>query len=699
MRKTVASLSVLIIIALSLMVVVGPFIRIAPVSEASQSPLNAMNTSMNSPSTSSNSNSTSREAIFSDPHVTSTVINQNTQFSLKWSDPSGIVGYIFSYNSGSGQFVNSSYVQVSNLTTVSTSATKTIPGTMGERVQWMFFVKDSVGIWSKSYTYSFVAGASPSDISIPNAALVTDNAYDLLAYDGTYLVNLGNFPQLVATSGSAVGFNLVKWNPQGTTAIAVGYNNSAILYSRATGGVTVLSTGASMDTNLVGLVWAPNGTTAIITGSNPDVILTYSSVTGQFTQVSNPTGVSGLGPIAWNSASGYALIAGSNGLIKYSTEGTLSATPSAAGISFSAISFNANGTMAIVGTSSGSIYKYSSASSGITLMAKLSGITRLHQVAFSRDGHYALITAQSQSSSGLFKFTGNSVYRIGGAGTDTANQIAFAPDDSYAYITTDLGDILTENYNQNSTSLSAAIQSTSLGGIDFLPPPSTTTTKSTSSTAVSSVGFISIQSSVESYSVGKPVNLSGYILTRAGGTALPTQTVFIWIDGQNLGSATSNSNGYWTFSFMPTSNRTYYAIASQNPDGSGVASNQIALVAQSGSTTSSSSSSATTTTNTTSASTSTSSISRTTISSLSNSSTSSNTSTSSTTDRTTASSTQDFAALFEFVPYLTSSTHTPLATTIFTLEVIIIVAIPFVLARVAKKEKEEGKGGSRKWRW
>ena len=98
----------------------------------------------------------------------------------------------------------------------------------------MYYVDDGSGIWAKSYTYAFVAGDSPSAVSHSDFMLITDDAYDLLAYDGTNLANLGNFPQFVGTYGSAVGFHEVSWNPQGTLALAVGYNNSAILYSEST---------------------------------------------------------------------------------------------------------------------------------------------------------------------------------------------------------------------------------------------------------------------------------------------------------------------------------------------------------------------------------------------------------------------------------------------------------------------------------
>ena len=201
------------------------------------------------------------------------------------------------------------------------------------------------------------------------------------------------------------------------------------------------------------MAWTANGTSAIITGSSPDVILAYSTTSRNFTQISNPTGVTGLGPVDWNPVSNYAIVTGSNGLIKYSDGGSLSLIPSASGIRFSGIDFNPNGTIALLGAGGGSFYKYTSATSALSLVTTLSGITQLQQVKFSRDGTYALVTAQSGSASDLYKFDGQTVYPISTRSNNTANQISFAPDDSYAMVTTTGGGLLTEYYNSNSGSL------------------------------------------------------------------------------------------------------------------------------------------------------------------------------------------------------------------------------------------------------
>jgi hypothetical protein len=697
-------------------------------------------------------------ATFSDPIVSSTVVNQNTQFSLKWTDSARIIGYIFSFDSGSGTFVNDSLVAV-NSTSVWTNTTKPIYGTVGEKIRWEYCVEDNNSVWSKSYTYSFVAGLEPSAVSFANFRLMTDDSYDLLAYDGTNFANLGNFPQLVGTYGSQTGFHEVVWNPQATMAIAVGYNNSAILYTRTSGTVTVLSTGASPDTNLDGIAWMPNGTSAIITGTNPDVILTYSTEYGNFTLVQNPTGITGLGSVAWNPVSNYAIITGSNGLLKYSISGVLGIIPSAAGVSTSSIAFNPNGTMALLTGRGGNLFKYTSAQANLTSMGTIPGVSQLQQVRFSRDGAYALISAKPGSSGdNLYRYDGANLYAVSTGTNSTATGISFSPDDSSAIVAT-TGGLLTEDYNSDSATLATLTPNTTVYGVDFLPPSIvTTTTTTTTNASPNALALISINTN-GTHSAGNPINISGMTLT-SNGSSVPSQSIYIWVNGKVQGSATSNLTGYWSYSFTPSTIGTYYVAASQNQDGSGVTSRQLAInvtgpttTSTTNSTTSSSTSNQTTTTLTsgntsTTLTTTTTSNNRTTTTSntttiltttntnttsvqttTSTSNTTSNTSTvitsstqtssSSSTTLTTTNSTitqtsvtytnsttsqvsnaqqqTSWVALFTTIPYVTTSSPSPGGSAIFVCYLGIVVSIPFIVRKLRKRAQEGG--STHDWRW
>jgi hypothetical protein len=608
-------------------------------------------------------------------------------------------------------FVNDSLVPL-NSTTVWTNTTKTIYGSEGERIAWLYYVLDGNGVWTKSYTYSFVAGMIPSAVSFANYRLITDNSYDLLAYDGTNLANLGNFPQYVGTYGPDIGFHQISWNPQGTMAIAIGYNDSAVLFTKSTGSVKTLDTGASPDTNLEGITWMPNGTSAIIAGSGPDMVLVYSTTNGNFTRLADTTGVTGLRQAAWNPVFNYGIICGSNGLIRVSETGGLSVIPSASGISFATIAFNPNGTIALLGTSSGSIYKYDSTSMSLSLIMNISGNPQFRQIVFSRDGAYALIGIEA---GGLYKFDGESVYQITSETNSSINGISFSPDDSSATATT-YGGLLTENYDANVAVFSPLTKNEILQGIDFLPPAVTTVEENTSSTN-SSIGSISVEVTGGPYFKGNPINLLGQTLNR-NGSAVSNQTAYLWVNGEMVDQVASNASGYWATSFTPSNNGTDYVVMSQYANGGGVTSSEIPITVSAPPTTTSTTTTTktTTTTNTTTTqSTTTSSSSTQTSTSTSTSSTNSSspftsttsTSTTSTTisnsttsyqeQSTTTSNAVNLVALFGTIPYVTTSSPTLLGSAIFACEVGVVVSIPFIVRKIRKKD--QGDDQSRDWRW
>lgn len=169
----------------------------------------------------------------------------------------------------------------------------------------------------------------------------------------------------------------------------------------------------------------------------------------------------------------------------------------------------------------------------------------------------------------------------------------------------------------------------------------TATTSSSYSTGSStSIGYISILANGGPYVAGSPIGLSGTTMSTNGQT-LPSQTIYLWVNGNIQGSATSGQNGNWASSFTPMSSGSYFVSASQSPSGSGVTSPQLVLSVAPGSSTASTSSSYTsftttyvppitqtvpsstktvTTTSTTTASTTTTATSSTTLTSISDSS-------------------------------------------------------------------------------
>ena len=87
------------------------------------------------------------------------------------------------------------------------------------------------------------------------------------------------------------------------------------------------------------------------------------------------------------------------------------------------------------------------------------------------DGLYALLTSQNNPRGDLVKWTTltGTFNNVTSGISSTANQIAFAPDDSYAYITTTAGTLLKETYNGN-TATQAPLTDNRLRGIEFYAP-------------------------------------------------------------------------------------------------------------------------------------------------------------------------------------------------------------------------------------
>ena len=342
----------------------------------------------------------------------------------------------------------------------------------------------------------------------------------------------------------------------------------------------------------------------------------------------------------------------------------------------------------------------------------------MQQFAFSRDGSYALISSRAGA---IYKFDGLSIYPITSESRNTSGGISFAPYDTYAQLTTE-GGLLTENYDSNVASFDSLTSNTTLTGIAFLPPAVTPTKTNTTNTN-SSLGSISIQTTGGPYSVGGSIVVSGKTIA-PNGTVAPSQKIYVWVNGKNQGPVTSNASGDWAYSFTPASNGTKYVLASQNDDGSGVTSYQLALsvAAESSNTTTTLTTSTTESTSqtvtssstsvTTSSHNSSSTISQTTSSSattnssssLSNSSSTtteanSSTSTSSTSSysQSTTTSHTNLVALFGTVPYVTTDSPSALGTAIFLCEVGLVIGVPIIVWKLRKKN--DGGEATNDWRW
>ncbi|MEK6879593.1 MAG: Ig-like domain-containing protein, partial [Nanoarchaeota archaeon] len=82
-------------------------------------------------------------------------INEAINFSITLTDADTLSHRIFSYDNGTGTFVNDSTVVISG-TTLNTNATKTIDRTRGITIQWRWFLNDSANNYYASTTESFI---------------------------------------------------------------------------------------------------------------------------------------------------------------------------------------------------------------------------------------------------------------------------------------------------------------------------------------------------------------------------------------------------------------------------------------------------------------------------------------------------------------------------------------------------------------
>jgi hypothetical protein len=322
------------------------------------------------------------------------------------------------------------------------------------------------GRWNSTYTMCAVTG-SPSSLTSQKYTFVTDDCYDLLAYDGSKLYNLGNLPGLFRTATTFTGFHQISYFDG--TAITVGYNNALVKYSGGT--FTVLNTGLSNAIGLNGVAWRPNTDFALITGNGGNL---FSYHQGELTPIATGT-FSDLGGVAWKPNGSYALIAAGTQLLKYSyPTGTITAvvTPVPAE---GAIDFDPTGSYALIAQgATNKVLRYTDSDGSVTMLAgpNTPGIGYVfQQVRFSADGAYALITSQSNSKGNLVMWTKSTgaFSNVTGPSSNTANEIAFAPDDTYAFVTTTGGQLLKVTYGQSTYSV-LSLTHNRLRGIAWDPP-------------------------------------------------------------------------------------------------------------------------------------------------------------------------------------------------------------------------------------
>jgi len=101
------------------------------------------------------SEETSTQPTYSLNSTNSTLAGTPVSHNLKWTDNTGLSGYIFSFDNCTGTLVNNSFVSFSGTTNWS-NVTKTINSTVGCTIQWKVYANDTSNNWNTSLTYSYI---------------------------------------------------------------------------------------------------------------------------------------------------------------------------------------------------------------------------------------------------------------------------------------------------------------------------------------------------------------------------------------------------------------------------------------------------------------------------------------------------------------------------------------------------------------
>ncbi|MDA4113239.1 MAG: AGE family epimerase/isomerase, partial [Thaumarchaeota archaeon] len=482
-------------------------------------------------------------------------------FNTRWTDAIGLSSYVPGYDSGSGALVNGSSVRFSG-TTSWANFTETLPSSVGTKIQWQVYATDTSSLSNKTDTACSVTGFS-GNVAASSHATVVDDCYDLLVYDGTHLYNLGTLPQLVHTTSTSTGYHVIAWNPAFSSALLVGYGDALVRYD--SGMFTILNTGLASSISLNGVAWRPNNNTFALIAGDGGKLLSYSN--GVITLLASST-TQMLQKIAWSPDGKYALIVGNAGtILKYTAKtGAITSIPSGVpGNNLQGVAFAPDGTIALMVGTAGRVLEYAGASG--TVSSPLAGVGSSYQfqdVEFSLDGAYALLTSQNNVRGDLVRWTtlGGTFDNITSGVSSTANQIAFAPNDSYAYVTTTAGILLKETYNSN-TATQIPLTDNRLRGIAFYAPGSPLALDGSVSGGVNLATTVSV-SLTTSCSPDVIIVLIGENTARAiAKVGTPTSPGLTFTPRASLQSGTMQTWEYYSIATSPLTSQAITEVMSQ----------------------------------------------------------------------------------------------------------------------------------------
>jgi len=149
----------------------------------------------------------------------STMAGTPVLHSLKWTDDSALAGYIFSFDNGTGTFVNDSFVIFSGTTNWS-NVTKTINSSGGVTIRWCVYANDTSNNWngtscSSPFSYLTTGGA---DTAPPQFSLNQSNTTSPVL-GGAVLLSVN------WTDNSDLDYAILETNESGTAQNKTAYGS------------------------------------------------------------------------------------------------------------------------------------------------------------------------------------------------------------------------------------------------------------------------------------------------------------------------------------------------------------------------------------------------------------------------------------------------------------------------------------------
>lgn len=134
---------------------------------------------------------------YSENSTNSTYAGQFIEHGLKWQDDTALSGYIFSFDNGTGSFVNDSFIEFTGTINWS-NVTKGVNTGVGETIRWQVYANDSDNNMNSSDIYSYVTTLfadiiAPVFTSIPADANLEYGQSLNVDFDATDETGFGSF--------------------------------------------------------------------------------------------------------------------------------------------------------------------------------------------------------------------------------------------------------------------------------------------------------------------------------------------------------------------------------------------------------------------------------------------------------------------------------------------------------------------------